>query len=358
MFAHCPLLQPLAHCCDDLFQDFKTYQRQVPVVGCILLNSKRTKLVLVRNWKGTSWTFPRGKVNEGESDLDCARREVAEECGYDVGNHLEPKQHLEFVANDQRMRMYICPDVPEDYAFAPQTRKEISTIQWFTFDGLPKKTWSVMPFMPRLKRWVKGHKITKKKGCRAGISSTGRAASVPRNRPLTSSVNDVVQKSREDILNKKKTHRQERSISTPHNIRPAAGNIKTANRGHFGTEFDTATFYDGLNGETFGNAEKGFSVDDMFSVNERLTGRKFEYDGNPHDFGKSTLHSSATRAVAPIFNPKGPKPVQILTRRSSAPLKSVEEEKCPSPGPLRQSAASSPFGYFQFDAVDIMAVVT
>ncbi|CAH0477909.1 unnamed protein product [Peronospora belbahrii] len=76
----------------------------------------------------------------------------------------------------------------------------------------------------------------------------------------------------------------------------------------------------------------------MFSVNERLTGRKFEYDGNPHDFGPEAGPDSYATFVSAV--------------------ESVEEEKCPSPGPLRQSAASSPFGYFQFDAVDIMAVVT
>ncbi|KAE9334429.1 hypothetical protein PF008_g13974 [Phytophthora fragariae] len=358
MFAHCPLLRPLAHRCDVLFQDFKTYQRQVPVVGCILLNSARTKLVLVRNWKGTSWTFPRGKVNEGESDMDCAQREVFEECGYDVGDNLAPKQYLEFVANDQRMRMYMCPDVPEDYAFAPQTRKEISTIKWFTFDALPKKTWSVMPFMSRLKRWVKGHKTTKKKSVNTATDSTGRAPSAPRNRPLTLITNGAAQQISEGSGGKKKAGQEDRSVSTPHNDRPISNGSKKANRGHFGTEFDTATSYDGLNDETFGNAKKGFSVEEMFSVNEHLTGQKFEYDGNPHDFGKPTSRPTATRAAAPLFNPTGLTPVQILTRPSSAPLKRVEEETCPSPSPPRQSTGSSPFGSFQFDAVDIMAVVT
>ncbi|KAF4323746.1 hypothetical protein BBO99_00000872 [Phytophthora kernoviae] len=281
MFAHCSMLKPLAHRCDELFQDFKTYQRQVPVVGCILLNTQRNKLLLVCNWKGTSWTFPRGKVNEGESDRDCARREVFEECGYDVGDSLSPTQYLELVQQEQRIRMFLCTDVPEDYAFAPQTRKEISTIEWFGFDSLPKKTWSVMPFMSRLKRWVKSSKKEKR-----------------------------------------------------------------------------TTSYDGVNDETFGNGKADFSVEEMFSVNERLTGQKFEYDGNPHDFGKPTSRPAATRANAPIFN-KGLAPVQILTRPLSAPLKRVEEETtCPSPSPPRQSTGSTPFGSFQFDAVDIMAVVT
>lgn len=357
LFAHCPLLRPLAHRCDELFQDFKAYQRQVPVVGCILLNAARTKLVLVRNWKGTSWTFPRGKVNEGESDIDCARREVLEECGYDVEDNLAPQHFLEFVANDQRMRMYMCTDVPEDYAFAPQTRKEISTIEWFAFDALPKKTWSVMPFMSRLKRWVKAQKMMKKKSSNAVAgSSTGRAASVPRNRPLTLITNGNAQLHAES--GKKKNRLNERSISTPHNGRPATTGSKKTSRGHFGTELDTATSYDGLNNETFGNARKGFSVEEMFIVNERLTGQKFEYDGNPHDFGKPTARIKTTRVATTLFKTKGPMPVQILVRPSSAPLNRVVEETCPLSSPPRQAAGSTPFGSFQFDAVDIMAVVS
>ncbi|CEG43589.1 mrna-decapping enzyme 2 [Plasmopara halstedii] len=355
LFAHCPLLRPLAHRCDELFQDFKAYQRQVPVVGCILLNSARTKLVLVRNWKGTSWTFPRGKVNEGESDIDCARREVLEECGYDVGDGLAPQQFLEFVANDQRMRMYMCTNVPEDYAFAPQTRKEISTIKWFAFDALPKKTWSVMPFMARLKRWVKAQKTKKKSSLIANTSSIGRAASVPRHRPLTLITKGNTQQNFES--GQKKNRLNERSVSTPHNDRPSSTGSRKTNRGHFGTEFDTATSYDGLNKETFGNAKEGFSVEEMFTVNERLTGQKFEYDGNPHDFGKPTAPLSTTQMTTTFLKTKGSTPVQILVRPSSAPLNRVAEEKCPLSSPPR-NARSTPFGSFKFDAVDIMAVVT
>jgi len=259
---------------------------------------------------------------------------------------------------ETRSRLSSTSDVPEDYAFAPQTRKEISTIKFFTFDALPKKTWSVMPFMSRLKRWVKAHKSSKKKSSTAATTSTGRAASAPRNRPLTLITNGAVVQQATAVNAGKKTGKDERSVSTPHNDRPAANGSRKANRGHFGTEFETATSYDGLNDETFGAAKKGFSVEEMFSVNERLTGQKFEYDGNPHDFGKPPSRPTATRATAPLFNPKGPKPVQILTRPTSAPLKRVEEETCPSPSPPRQSTGSSPFGSFTFDAVDIMAVVT
>ncbi|TDH64977.1 hypothetical protein CCR75_008057 [Bremia lactucae] len=356
LFVHCPLLRPLAHRCDELFQDFKTYQRQVPVVGCILLNLARTKVVLVRNWKGTSWTFPRGKVNEGETDIECARREVLEECGYDVEDSLMPQHYLELVANDQRMRMYMCTDVPEHYPFAPQTRKEISTIEWFSFDALPKKTWSVMPFMSRLKRWVKGHKSMKKKSSSVAFSSTtDRASSAPRNRPLTINTRVVTQLKAE--TSREKSRLDDRSISTPHNNRPASTGLKKANRGHFGTEFNAATSYDGLNCETFGTVQKGFSVEEMFSVNKRLTGQKFEYDGNPHDFGKPILPSVSTRVVSTLIHSKGPMPVQILIRPTSVPFQREDKKLGQIMSPPRQAPHSTPFGSFQFNAVDIMAVV-
>ena len=54
-------------------------------------------------------------------------------------------------------RLYIVRDVPEDYAFAPLARKEISNIAWFSVEGttLPKHHWGVEPFLARLRRWIK-----------------------------------------------------------------------------------------------------------------------------------------------------------------------------------------------------------
>ncbi|DAZ95522.1 TPA: hypothetical protein N0F65_001861 [Lagenidium giganteum] len=346
MFAHCPLLQPVKHECDNMFQDFKVYQSQVPVVGCVLLNRARTKLLLVRNWKGTSWSLPRGKVNQGEADIDCARREVQEECGYDVGDRLSEKLYIEFVQNQQRMRMYICTDVPEDFHFAPQTRKEISLIQWFEFDSLPKKTWCVMPFMSRLRRWISRDKSSKGggKGSRSNTPSKGRAASAPKNRPMTI------------ITNTEKKKPNERSVSTPH-ARPAP---RKNNRGHFGTEFETPTSYDGVNDETFGASSAQFSVEEMFNVNERLTGQKFVYDGNPHDFGKPKPPTSSGNRGVFNYSPysKGVVPPQILKRPAVTSSPAESSATTPSSSSTSsKSAESTPFGSFTFDAVDIMACV-
>jgi mRNA-decapping enzyme subunit 2 len=319
MFSHSPLLRPLSHQCDDMFQDFKLYQSQVPVVGCILLNKKRNKVLLVRNWKGTSWSFPRGKVNQGETDIECARREVLEECGYDVSGGLSEKLYIEFVQNQQRMRMYIAKNVPEDYSFAPQTRKEISLIQWFEFDSLPKKTWCVLPFMSRLKRWVSRDKSSKDKGSREST----RAASAPRN----GSSNVLMS------LSEGKRNNEERFVSTPH-AKPS----RRKSRGHFGTEYETATSYDGVNDLTFGTTTTQFSVEEMFRVNEQLTGQKFQYDGNPNDFGKT---GEARQLLHPI-------PIHI---------KSLNGSSATSETNISTREDGQVFPAFNFNTVDIMAVM-
>jgi hypothetical protein len=47
--------------------------------------------------------------------------------------------------------------------------------------------------------------------------------------------------------------------------------------------------FDNRNAETFENSAtkeaKGWNVSDMFTANAKLTGRNYDYNGNPHDFG-------------------------------------------------------------------------
>lgn len=49
--------------------------------GGIVLN--QDGLVLVVNQYGTSWSLPKGHIEEGESEVDAAKRETLEESGID-----------------------------------------------------------------------------------------------------------------------------------------------------------------------------------------------------------------------------------------------------------------------------------
>lgn len=60
------------------YDSFLQYKSSIPVRGAILLNRNWDKVLLVKGWKASAaWGFPRGKINKGEADRDCAVREVS-----------------------------------------------------------------------------------------------------------------------------------------------------------------------------------------------------------------------------------------------------------------------------------------
>ncbi|KAI1264036.1 hypothetical protein F5Y18DRAFT_94422 [Xylariaceae sp. FL1019] len=179
MFQHCPLLASFsADIHIKAFDEFMQYKTRVPVRGAVMLNEAMDAAVLVRGYKkGASWSFPRGKINKNEDDLDCAVREVYEETGYDLRaaglvEKNAPVHPLEVTMHDQQVRLYVFRGVPEDTVFETRTRKEIGAIKWYKVSELPayrkKKVakgqdqqpsssdrfYMVAPFMVHLKQWV------------------------------------------------------------------------------------------------------------------------------------------------------------------------------------------------------------
>ena len=161
------------------FEEFLQYKTRVPVRGAILLNEEMDSTVLVKGWKkGANWSFPRGKINKDEDDLDCAIREVYEETGFDIREAgLVPKhdevKYIEISMREQQIRLYVFRNVSMETNFEPRTRKEISKIQWYKLSELPafrkkgnqqaddaaaasnaNKFYMVAPFLVPLKKWV------------------------------------------------------------------------------------------------------------------------------------------------------------------------------------------------------------
>ncbi|PSS03777.1 hypothetical protein BD289DRAFT_97139 [Coniella lustricola] len=144
IFQHCPLtsqLGPELH--EKAYSHWIGYKKRIPVRGAILLNEAMDSVVLVKGWsKSSSWMFPRGKINEGEDDLDCAIREVYEETGFNAAEAgLIPENRalpsFEVVMRDQHVKLFVIPNVPMDIQFEARTRKEISKIEWYRLADLP-----------------------------------------------------------------------------------------------------------------------------------------------------------------------------------------------------------------------------
>lgn len=186
LFSHCPLLSgfdPSKHVA--AYEQFLEYKTRVPVRGAILMNDSMDKVLLVRGWKkGSRWSFPRGKINKDEPDLECAIREVYEETGFDVkaAGLVEPNQlngkvkSIDVTMREQHMKLFVFRGVDMETYFEPKTRKEISKIQWYNVKDLPgfkkskgvagqgqgeaaaTKFYMVAPFLGHLKKWINQQK--------------------------------------------------------------------------------------------------------------------------------------------------------------------------------------------------------
>ena len=78
-FKFSPFLRPHLSKFDELFSNFWKYLGSVPVCGGAILSECLTQVLLVRSWQSQHWGFPKGKINQGETELDCAIRETMEE---------------------------------------------------------------------------------------------------------------------------------------------------------------------------------------------------------------------------------------------------------------------------------------
>lgn len=208
IFQHCPLLASfsLEHHM-RAFEEFLQYKTRVPVRGAILLNEDMDSTVLVKGWKkGANWSFPRGKINKDEDDLDCAIREVYEETGFDIREAgLVPREdevkYIQISMREQQIRLYVFRNIPMDTPFHPKTRKEISKIQWYKLSELPafrkkgnqqddaaaasnaNKFYMVAPFLVPLKKWVVQQK--KKDAARGAALNPHLALQIATEEPLT-----------------------------------------------------------------------------------------------------------------------------------------------------------------------------
>jgi mRNA-decapping enzyme subunit 2 len=191
MFQHCPLFSAYSEeLHQQAYEQFLAYKTRVPVRGAIMLNQDMTHAVLVKGWKkGAKWSFPRGKINKEETDLDCAVREVYEETGYDLreADLVLPEEQMKKITvtmREQSMMLYVFRGVPMDTYFEPRTRKEISKIDWYKLTDLPtlrrknqvqqqgtgqdlikeSSFYMVAPFLGPLRSWIKQqHKLDRLK---------------------------------------------------------------------------------------------------------------------------------------------------------------------------------------------------
>ena len=274
IFNHSELLRNYENQVDAFFGQYSSYKGKIPGYGCILLNRSMTKCLLVCGYKGSSWSFPKGKVNQGEDGLDAACRETLEETGFDPTDYMREEDYIQDFRDGKLTTLYIGTGISEKIKFATQTRKEIGKVQFHDIATLSDKdvikTYYVYPFLDRLKKWIarnrnkkgvsaQNQKQTPSKKTSIGNTSSGSITGMVQNPASLSVSSKKLAKATKSSKKNSKSEREkgERSASN--------GNME----------------------ETIEGGAKRWSAQQMFAKNEAMLGRKLEYDGNAHNFGAS-----------------------------------------------------------------------
>ncbi len=89
-------------------------------------------MLLVHRSRYVDWTFPKGKVKEGESDEDAARREVEEETGLEVelGPELASTTYTDMKLRTKTVRYWAMTPVSGEGI----AQNEIDDVEWLSRD--------------------------------------------------------------------------------------------------------------------------------------------------------------------------------------------------------------------------------
>eukprot|EP00808_Paulinella_micropora_P031158 g78721.t1 len=258
-FQHCPFLEHLLPRFEKLFRRFVKYVGEVPVAGCILLSKgHRSVLMIQGNSKNKYWGFPKGKLDHNETNADCAAREVMEEVGFPVdAKQLSDENSILSSVRGRVIRLYVVPDVDTNFEFKTSTRGEINNMRWWNVNELASSSdvgsgyraggsmEMVKPFVDGLRRWIR--------------SNPPVAPITPRHlhvntEPVTTTRHVPVKAEGEKTG---KSPRRRRGVRSHGSSASAQGSVSSSD--------DDDSVQD-----TFGEAQGGWAVEEMFRVNAEL----------------------------------------------------------------------------------------
>ena len=112
------------------FKQFDFYQKEKPVCGIVCLDKTGQFVLLV---KGVTWSFPKGKKHDNESEADCAIRECFEETGLKLT--VNPNQVIHMV-RPKPITLFIVQGV-DMYQPLKCCKYEITRSKWVPIYKLP-----------------------------------------------------------------------------------------------------------------------------------------------------------------------------------------------------------------------------
>lgn len=120
--------------------------------GIILWNQSKEQIFLVYGKKSSKWGFPKGHMEENETEEITAKREFYEETGFDLD--LDLRECNKYIIRNNVYFIVTIKDISEIQKKSNHIpdSKEIEKYQWFSINDLLKK--NLQEFNFGLKKWI------------------------------------------------------------------------------------------------------------------------------------------------------------------------------------------------------------
>ena len=105
--------------------------------GCIVMNDKKEILLIHHN--AGHWDFPKGHVEEGETEVQTAIREVKEETNIDVEVNEKYRYTVEYSPKEDVMKevvFFLAKNISNN---GEAQLEEVSEVKWFKLDEAIQK---------------------------------------------------------------------------------------------------------------------------------------------------------------------------------------------------------------------------
>lgn len=126
--------------------------------GCIVINNENEVLLIHHN--AGHWDFPKGHVEDGETEVETAIREVKEETGIDVKINEEFRYTTEYSPEEDVIKevvYFLAKNINDDKV---AQLEEVSEVKWFKFEDALK----VITYTTSVDILIKLKKDLEKKG--------------------------------------------------------------------------------------------------------------------------------------------------------------------------------------------------
>ena len=100
--------------------------------GCIIVNNNRVLLVYEKN--RNFWGFPKGHVEENESEKETAIRECKEEVGLDVVINSNKKYSTKYIIDNKIEKVVVLFGATSNSDNVVMQTEEIKKYKWCRFD--------------------------------------------------------------------------------------------------------------------------------------------------------------------------------------------------------------------------------